>query len=478
MSATKTVTLIAGDGIGPEIAAATEEIIAAAGAKIEFDRQVAGGEAFAKGVKSGVPEATIESIHRTRVVLKGPLATPVGHGERSANVTLRKLFETFGNIRPARELPGVATPYAGRNLDIVVVRENVEDLYAGIEYMQTPGVAEALKIISRKGCEKIARLAFEFARSAGRRKVTCATKANIMKLTEGMLKRVFEEVAPEYGEIESDHVIVDNCAHLLAKRPEVFDVIVTTNMNGDILSDLTSGLVGGLGFAPSANIGANVAIFEAVHGTAPDIAGQNKANPTSLALSAVMMLRHLGEFGAADAIEHALLVTLEDGKALTGDIAPAGQAAAGTTEFAAAVIANLGRRSQRLPVRQYKPLQVPELSAEPVTVTPGSRRGVGFDIFVESGQGAAELEEALSRLAEGSPFRLEMISNRGATVFPDSGGFTDCVDHWRCRFKAGAGTAVTDEQVLPLVQKIGEQFSWMHIEKLSEFDGKAAYSES
>ncbi|MFQ5608357.1 MAG: isocitrate/isopropylmalate family dehydrogenase, partial [Candidatus Zixiibacteriota bacterium] len=228
MSQKKTVTLIPGDGIGPEIAAATEKIINATGAAIEFERHIAGAEAFAKGIKSGAPEETIESITRNRVALKGPLATPVGHGERSANVTLRKTFETFGNIRPARELPGVETPYAGRNLDIVVVRENVEDLYAGIEYMQTPGVAETLKIISRKGCEKIARLAFEYARSAGRQKVTCATKANIMKLSEGMLKRVFEEVAPDYPELEAEHVIVDNCAHLLAKNPEVVEVIVTT----------------------------------------------------------------------------------------------------------------------------------------------------------------------------------------------------------------------------------------------------------
>ncbi|MFQ5606859.1 MAG: isocitrate/isopropylmalate family dehydrogenase, partial [Candidatus Zixiibacteriota bacterium] len=250
------ITTIPGDGIGPECMDATLEIIQASGADITCERRLAGKKVFEQGVGSGVTPETIESIKKTRVVLKAPLETPVGFGAKSANVTLRKLFETYGNIRPARELPGVASPYAGRGIDILVVRENVEDLYAGVEYMQTPGVAQGIKLITRKGCEKIIRLAFELARAEGRRKVHCATKANIMKLTEGMFKRVFEEVAPEYPEIEPQHIIVDNCAHMLVKKPEMFDVIVSTNMNGDILSDLTSGLVGGLGFAPSANLGA------------------------------------------------------------------------------------------------------------------------------------------------------------------------------------------------------------------------------
>jgi hypothetical protein len=213
------------------------------------------------------------------VVLKGPLATPLGGGGKSANVTLRKLFETYGNVRPVRELPGVATPFSGRGVDLVIVRENVEDLYAGIEHMQTPGVAQSLKLITRKGCEKIVRLAFELARAEGRPSVHCVTKSNILKLTEGMLQRTFEDVAREYPEIAAHHMLVDNCAMQLVMRPEQFSVLVTTNMNGDILSDLASGLVGGLGFAPSANLGADVAMFEAVHGTAPDIAGQDKANP-------------------------------------------------------------------------------------------------------------------------------------------------------------------------------------------------------
>ncbi|MGZ5352591.1 MAG: isocitrate/isopropylmalate family dehydrogenase, partial [Actinomycetota bacterium] len=259
------VTLIPGDGIGPECIRSAQRIVEAAGARVDWEEHRAGAEVFKAGLLSGVPAETIESIGRTRVVLKGPLETPVGFGEKSANVTLRKLFETYANVRPVRELPGVTTPYSGRGIDLVVVRENVEDLYAGIEHMQTPGVAQTLKLISRKGCEKIVRFAFELARAEGRENVACATKANIMKMTEGLLKHTFEEIAPEYPDIESWHVIVDNCAHQLVKRPEQFDVIVTTNMNGDILSDESSALVGGLGYAPSANIGSDVAIFEAVH---------------------------------------------------------------------------------------------------------------------------------------------------------------------------------------------------------------------
>src|SRR6478609_3931602 len=251
------VTLIPGDGIGPEVVDSARRIVDASGAPIEWEPRRAGAEVFKQGLPSGVPQDTIDSISRSQVVLKGPLETPVGFGENSANVTLRKLFETYANIRPAREFPGVVTPYSGRGIDLVVVRENVEDLYAGIEHMQTPGVAQCLKVISRKGCEKIVRLAFEFARAEGRSSVACATKSNIMKLTEGLLKRTF-------------------------------DVIVTTNMNGDILSDLTSALVGGLGFAPSANFGSDVAIFEAVHGSAPKYAGKNTINPTAMIGAAVM----------------------------------------------------------------------------------------------------------------------------------------------------------------------------------------------
>src|SRR3954451_755029 len=342
------VTLIPGDGIGPECVTAARRIVEASGAEVEWEERQAGAEVFKQGLPSGVPPETIESIDRTRVVLKGPLETPVGFGEKSANVTLRKLFETYANIRPVRELPGVKTPYSRRGIDLVVVWENVEDLYAGIEYMQTPGVAECLKLISRKGCEKIVRLAFEFARAEGRKKVACATKSNIMKMTEGLLKRTFEEVAKEYPDLETWHIIVDNCCHQLVKRPEQFDVIVTTNMNGDIMSDLTSALIGGLGFAPSANLGNEVSIFEAVHGSAPKYAGKNVINPTAVLGSAILMLRHLGEFDAAVKIENALLVTMEEGKVRTGDVVGYdGGKNCTTQQFTDEIVKNLGKTSTK-----------------------------------------------------------------------------------------------------------------------------------
>jgi len=299
----KRVTLIIGDGIGPEVVAATRRIIEAAGVAIAWEEREAGAEVFKRGLPSGVPPETIASIRETQVALKGPLETPIGFGEKSANVTLRKLFETYANVRPVRELPGVKTPFSGRGIDLVVVRENVEDLYAGIEHMQTPGVAQCLKLMSKKGCERIVRLAFELAVAEGRKKVHCATKANIMKFTEGLMKRTFEEVAKEYPQIEANHIIIDNCAHQAVRTPEQFDVIVTSNMNGDILSDLTSGLIGGLGFAPGANLGDDVAIFEAVHGSAPKYTGKNVINPSAVLLSGTMMLRHIDEFAAAQAIE-------------------------------------------------------------------------------------------------------------------------------------------------------------------------------
>jgi isocitrate dehydrogenase len=470
----KRVTLIAGDGIGPEVVGATRRIIEAAGVAIAWEEREAGAEVFKRGLPSGVPAETIDSIRETRVALKGPLETPVGFGEKSANVTLRKLFETYANVRPVREMPGVPTRYAGAGVDLVIVRENVEDLYAGIEHVQTPGVAQCLKLMSRKGCEKIVRLAFELARAEGRRKVHCATKANIMKFTEGLLKKTFEAVAPEYPEIEAQHIIVDNCAHQLVRAPQQFDVIVTSNMNGDILSDLASGLIGGLGFAPGANLGADVAIFEAVHGSAPKYAGKNVINPSAVLLSGVMMLRHLDEFAAAQAIEHALLVTLEEG-VFTRDVRPDGSVS--TSAFTDRVIANLGRRSERWRVRDYRPMKSVALPAAPDFVHAARRRTVGADVFVESALTPGQLGQHLDALVEGSPVRLKMISNRGTKVYSDNGAMTDCVDHWRCRFVArDAAVDVDDATLFDLLRRVAAAHRWMHLEKLQEFDGEAAYS--
>jgi isocitrate dehydrogenase len=469
------VTLIPGDGIGPEVVGSARRIVEAAGAPIDWEPYEAGAEVFKRGLTSGVPPETIESISRTRVALKGPLETPVGFGEKSANVTLRKLFETYANVRPVRELPGVVTPYSGRGVDLVMVRENVEDLYAGIEHMQTPGVAQCLKLISVKGSEKIARFAFEYARSEGRTSVACATKANIMKLTEGTLKRVFERVAPDYPDIEAWHVIVDNCAHQLVKRPEQFDVIVTTNMNGDILSDLSSALVGGLGYAPSANIGNEVAIFEAVHGSAPKYAGKNVINPTAMIFSAVLMLRYLELFEQASAIEHAVLVTLESG-VLTGDVLGYDRGTP-TTEYTNAIIGNLGRRSEGWAVREHRPLKLPVLAADPDYVRPASRAVVGLDVFVESPLQASELGASLMELTADTKLSLKMVSSRGTKVFPPTGAITDTLDHWRCRFiiKENPGD-LPDGDVHELLQRISSRHRWMHIEKLQEFDGELGFT--
>ncbi len=474
----KVVTVIPGDGIGPEVVRAAQRVVEATGARITWEPQEAGEQVFLRGVPSGVPPETIESIRRTGVVLKGPLGTPVGYGEKSANVTLRKLFETYGNLRPVRELPGVTTPYTGRGIDLVIVRENVEDLYAGIEHQQTPGVAQCLKLISRTGCEKISRLAFEVARAEGRGSVACFTKSNIMKLTEGLLKRTFEEVARDYPDIESWHVIVDNGAHQLVKKPEQYEVIVTTNMNGDILSDLTSAQVGGLGFAPSANLGGEVAIFEAVHGSAPKYAGRDVINPTAVILSAVMMLRHLGEFDAARDIEHAIIVTLEDGRVLTRDVV-GDAAAASTTAYTDAIITNLGRRAQGWDVRDHHPVVLPRSRRAPDHVQVNTRRVVGVDVFIESGSLPEVLGPDIERLVSGMPVFLKMISSRGTKVYPSMGAITDYVDHWRCRFMLHDESGELDDAViLALLERISPRHRWMHLEKLQEFDGVPGFTKA
>ncbi len=466
------VTVIPGDGIGPEVVAAAVRLCDAAGANVSWEYADAGAEVFRAGIPSGVPEETIASIARTRTVLKGPLETPVGFGEKSANVTLRKLFETFANIRPVRELPGVPTPYSGRGIDLVVVRENVEDLYAGIEHMQTPDVAQCLKLVSRLGCRRVAVTALELARAEGRTKVAVSTKSNIMKMTEGMLQREFTSAAQDYPELETWHVIVDNCAHQLVKAPEQFEVIVTTNMNGDILSDLTSALVGGLGFAPSANLGTEVAIFEAVHGSAPKYAGKDVANPTAVTLSAAMMLRHLGQFDAADTLEQAIFRTLEDG-IHTQDVKVG--TPVGTAAFVDAVEARIGQRSS-LPTRPYQPLVLPAITREETRSQPGSRTKVGVDVFIESESTPERIAERLQAIVKGTPYALKMISNRGTVVWPATGGSTGCIDHFRCRFVIDDSASWNPESVLTLLQRVGREFRWMHVEKLEVIDGDPGFT--
>jgi isocitrate dehydrogenase len=471
--ATTAVTLIPGDGIGPEVSEAARRIVDATGVKIDWEVHEAGAEVFKKGLATGVPEETIASIERTRCVLKGPLETPVGFGEKSANVTLRKLFETYANIRPVREMPGVPTPYSGRGIDLVVVRENVEDLYAGIEHMQTPDVAQTLKLISRKGCEKVINLAFALAEAEGRTNVACATKANIMKMSEGMMKRTFEELAPQHPDLDTWHIIVDNCAHQLVKRPEQFEMIITTNMNGDILSDLTSALVGGLGFAPSANLGSDVAIFEAVHGSAPKYAGKDVINPTAMILSAVLMLRHLGELEAAASIENAVMATLASGirtRDVMGD-----EGSVGTRAYTDAIIGNLGTAVPEWSVRQVKRLEMPVPRPGVAYTHPASVDLVGADVFIQTDEPPAVVGEAMQALAEGSALQLKMLSNRGTQVWPKAVGQLDLIDVMRCRFISRTDS-LSDADILDLLGRVDARFRWVHVEKLSMYDGEPSFT--
>lgn len=468
-----TVTLIPGDGIGPEVIFSAKKVIESAGVSIAWEICEAGAETFKKGVITGVPVETIESIKRNKVALKGPLETPIGFGEKSANVTLRKLFDTYGNIRPVKNIPGIKGPYEHYNIDMVIVRENVEDLYTGIEHMQTPDVAQTLKLISRWGCEKIIRLAFAIAESEGRQKVTCATKANIMKMTEGMMKRVFEEVAAEFPHLKSEHMIVDNCAHQMVMNPEQFDVVVMTNLNGDILSDLGSALVGGLGIAPGANYGDQVAIFEAVHGSAPNIADQNRANPTAVIASSIMMLRHLGEFEAADMIENALHVTIANGRHLTEDISTSTDLGS-TTEFTDTVINNLGKTHPDWIKRTYNPLKF-----KPVKMLEknAEQRTIGIDVFIHSAEHSLTLGPLLEKIVKDSGFKLKMVANRGVQVYPDIGGLAGEVSpHHQCRFVSMANDSVSEEKIVRLIKDISENFKWVQLERLYLIDEKPSYT--
>ena len=472
---TKAVTLIEGDGVGPEIIHAARRAVDESGVKIKWEVCEAGAKVFKKGLATGIPQETIDSLKRTKVALKGPLETPIGYGEKSANVTLRALFETYANTRPVRQIPGIQTPFSDRAIDFVIVRENVEDLYAGIEYLQTPSVAEALKLITRKGSEKIIRFAFELARAEGRHKVHCATKANILKLTEGLFQKTFEDVSKDYPEITAHHILIDNCAHQMVIHPEAFDVIVTTNLHGDIISDLGSALVGGLGVAPAANIGDKVSIFEAVHGSAPDIAGKNIVNPTAILFSTVLMLRHLKEFEAAHLIEQSLLYTLGVQKAFLKDLDKTSTLT--TTKFADIIIQNLGKETDFWAPRTYKPLHLSKVKNPDDNVP---RKMMGVDIYIESMLSSDNLGKSLEEITLPSPFILKMIANRGVQVYPAvSGIMADTVDHWQARFfLKDTVTTIKDGDILLLLEKIGEIHQWMHVEKLYEFNHIPAFTKA
>jgi isocitrate dehydrogenase len=478
--------VLPGDGIGPEITAAVRRVLDAAGARVVWEEAPAGR---AVGGPAGLPRETLDAIGHTGVVLKGPLAAPAGGGTKDPNVTLRKLLEAFANVRPARGLPGVRTPFSGRGVDLVVVRENVEDLHAGVEHMQTPTVAQALKLVTLGGCARVVRFACELARDEARHKVTCATKADVLRLTEGMMQRAFAEVAAEYPELEAEHLSADNVARQLVRHPEQFGVIVTTNSHGDILGDLAAGLVGGLGVAPSANVGHDVAIFEAVHGAAPDLAGRDLANPTALLLSAVMLLRHVGDAGAAGRVARALEQTLRAGL-YTRDLATPSAKWLGTSAFADAVVARLDApaREHGDDAEAWPPATARRRAArlQPAPEPPAPRRAppaertVGVDVFVQFAGSPQQLGEALASMAAGTPLRLLTISNRGTQVYPDPGGRPSLADHYHCRFVArdDMGEGLVNRDLLDLLDRVGLALRWVHVERLREFDGVPGFTQA
>lgn len=455
----RTVTLIEGDGIGPEICASVVRVFEAAGVPVDWERAEAGLTAIER-TGSGVPEETLASIKRNKLALKGPTTTPVGGGHKSVNVTIRKALDLYANIRLARTMPAVHTRFD--NVNILVVRENIEDTYAGIENWQTPNVAQCLKLITRPGSMAVIRYAFEEARKLGRKRVTCVHKANIHKITDGLFLEVFRQVAAEYTDIEANDIIVDNCCMQLVTRPDQFDVLVLPNLYGDIVSDLCAGIVGGLGVAPGGNIGRDCAIFEAVHGSAPDIAGKGLANPTALLLSGVQMLQFMGYVGYADAIQDALSAALASG-IRTRDLG----GSASTEEFTNAIIGNLR----------------PVTSTEPVSVSAPSVAGSaaqdaideewtlqGVDVFVRS-SGLPDVPATVG------PFTLQMKSNRGTKVWPGATPNILLVDHYCCRYVAPGAITRTDAGNL-IADLTSRSIDWVHVELLHTANGQVRYSKA
>jgi isocitrate dehydrogenase len=479
------VAVAKGDGIGPEIMDATLKILNAAGANIEAEYIELGEQVYLSGNSAGIAKDTWEIINRNKLILKAPITTPQGKGYKSLNVTLRKSLGLFANVRPVTALyPYVHTHFP--NMDVVVIRENEEDLYAGIEHQQTQDVVQCLKLITRPGCEKIVRYAFEYARVYGRKKVTCMVKDNIMKLTDGLFHQVFNEIAADYPEIQNDAQIIDIGAARLAANPENYDVVVTSNLYGDIISDIVAEIAGSVGMAGSANIGTNVAMFEAIHGSAPDIAGKNIANPSGLINASISMLAHIGQAEIGDKIKNAWLAAIEDGYH-TADIydEKISKKKVTTSEFADAVIAKLGQSPNKLAVSNMAE------GTGTITIPTYKRKEekkvlLGTDIFLDwKGSNPEELGQALKGL-DAFKLKLKMITNRGVKVFPEGMKETYCTDHWRCRFVSKetqiAGrqpvySPVDYEQVVALLSKLhNEGFNVIKTENLYEFDGKRAFS--
>ncbi len=472
----KKITVAKGDGIGPEIMDATLAVIKAAGAKIEVEEIEVGEKVYLSGNTSGISKESWDVIRRNKVFLKAPITTPQGGGYKSLNVTTRKFLGLYANIRPCMSLhPFVDTKHP--QMDIVIVRENEEDLYAGIEHQQTDEVIQCLKLISRPGCEKIVRYAFEYAKQYGRKKVTCFTKDNIMKQTDGLFHQVFDEIAREYPEIENEHWIIDIGAAKMADTPEAFDVIVMPNLYGDVLSDVAAQIAGSVGLAGSANIGEECAMFEAIHGSAPRRAGQNLANPSGLLQGAIQMLTHIGQTDVAEKVQNAWLKTIEDG-IHTYDIYKEGvsKKKVGTSEFAEAIIENLGQKpSQLKPVSYSKnvTLNLPKYQRKPSR----NKELQGVDLFVHwKGTNADELAKTVELLGN-DEVKLSMITNRGIKVWPEGFPETFCTDHWRCRFKSTNGNTMRKNHIIGLLSAAeAEGIDVIKTENLYSFDGIPAFS--
>ncbi len=468
------ITVAKGDGIGPEIMDATLEILKAAGAQIEWDEIAIGEKVYLSGNTSGIAPESWDSIRTNKVLLKSPITTPRGGGYKSLNVTMRKALGLYANVRPCKSFaPFVSTKHP--EMDVIIIRENEEDLYAGIEHRQTDEVVQCLKLITRPGCEKIIRYAFEYAKLYRRKKVSCFVKDNIMKLTDGLFLDVFKEISAEYPEIKSDNWIIDIGAARLADTPEIFDVIVTSNLYGDIISDITAQISGSVGLAGSANMGESCVMFEAIHGSAPDIAGQDKANPSGLLRAAVMMLHHIGQQEVAEKVKNAWLCAIEEG-IHTADIYTEGVSTklVGTKEFTQAVIDHLGRKPKELQLVEYTE---GTMNLKPyVRKSPTKKVLKGVDVFVDwKGKDANELGAELQRLNNG--MELKMITNRGVKVWPAGFSETFHTDHWRCRYEVANGSPADKWGIPALLNRAIEAgIDVVKTENLYDFDGERGYS--
>ncbi len=463
-----------GDGIGPEIMQATLHILKEAGAPLDIHVVEIGEKVYLKGHPTGIEPSTWNTIRTTKAFLKAPITTPQGGGFKSLNVTIRSSLGLYANVRPCVSYaPFVQTKHP--IMDVVIVRENEEDVYAGIEYRQSPNVCQTLKIISREGSEKIVRYAFEYARHNNRKKVTCFTKDNIMKMSDGLFHQVYEEIAKEYPDIQNEHWIVDIGAAKLADTPEIFDVIVMPNLYGDILSDVAAQISGSVGLAGSANIGDFGAMFEAIHGSAPRRAGQNVANPSGLLLGSILMLLHLGENAVAERIHNGWLRTLEEG-IHTYDIFKEGKSKVkvGTQEFAQAVVKNLGQKPHQLPAVSYK--SASKLTSMHLSPKKSVKRAlVGVDVFVYSEDKAVPFQKKMSGIGA-TPMHLTMISNRGVRIWPEGQPETFCIEQFRCRFLKNQ-EPISQAEIVSLLQKLSQAgCDIIKTENLYTFDGEAGYS--